>query len=100
MLGIAFMSYKTGDPRRLAHPYDPDRNIIIFSYITDLANACGGKDTKFEKFPMIYFAEPFPGSLNRTVCVSKCPVETDTKLECIPNSVVKSCKSTTKTKVD
>lgn len=45
-------------------------------------HACGGKDTKYEDFPLIYFARPFPGSLNHTVCVRSCPHETDTKVDC------------------
>lgn len=41
--------------------------------------------------PYIYFAKPMPGSLDVTTCVSECPTDYTSKLDCAVNSKVKSC---------
>lgn len=68
-----------GDPQRLGKPYDPDHL------------ACG-VDSKVQDYPFVYFATPNEKFLYRTVCVSQCPNATTEVLECMPNSVVTSCK--------
>lgn len=57
-----------------------------------LGNACG-QSAGFEGYPYIYFAKPIPGSLDKTVCVKKCPTSyLQTVVDCIPNKKVTSCK--------
>jgi hypothetical protein len=64
---------------RLATPYDPDHK------------PCGVGDR--QEYPLIYFVSPTPTTLWRTVCVKSCPISDKSVLECFPNSVVSSCKS-------
>jgi|ETNmetMinimDraft_14_1059893.scaffolds.fasta_scaffold38868_2 hypothetical protein len=41
--------------------------------------------------PYIYFGKPMVGFLDHTTCVSKCPTDYGSKLDCAVNSKIKSC---------
>ena len=72
MFVIAGVSFKHGNPDKLAQPYDPDRNYIYYIYYI-LDRACG-VDSGVERFPYIYFANPTnPKFLYVTTCVAECP---------------------------
>ncbi|KAL4467546.1 hypothetical protein ABPG72_004614 [Tetrahymena utriculariae] len=79
---LSFIIVAIGDPHKLSNPVDPD------------GNSCGEGD--LQDYPYIYFATPSKQYLNRTVCVKECKFYTvqpqlKDKLDCFPNSVVKSC---------
>ena len=69
MWWVSVFAVKNGDPRRIAIPYDPDRNIYQNYYID---RACG-VDAGVEDYPYIYFANPSPNYLYVTTCVKSCP---------------------------
>lgn len=73
-------AFTKGDPSRLIQPFDPDHT------------PCG--KGKAKDYPFIYFADPLGKHMFRdTVCVKECPRdEKNLELDCLVNSVVKSCK--------
>ncbi|KAL4428896.1 hypothetical protein ABPG74_001383 [Tetrahymena malaccensis] len=79
---VSFIIVMVGDPHKLSNPVDPN------------GNPCGQGD--LQDYPYIYFVTPSKQYLNRTVCVKECKVYTvqpqlNDKLDCYPNSIVKSC---------
>jgi hypothetical protein len=52
-VGLLAFGLVSGDPRILAKPIDPDRNVL--SYSTD--NACGVDEIVLD-YPLIYFVTP------------------------------------------
>lgn len=65
MLGFAIYSWTHGNFKQLTTAYDPDRK------------GCG---IDYPTYPYIYFASPHADSLWVTVCVSKCPLASDSYL--------------------
>ena len=61
-----------------------------------LGRSCG---IDLVDYPYIYFATPWKGYFNRTICVKSCPVyhsEEERKnitLQCVPNHIVLNCSS-------
>jgi hypothetical protein len=82
MLGIATYSWVYGNFKQFTYAYDPD------------GKGCG---IDYPQYPYIYFASPHVDSLWVTVCVSACPVGSDTALKCQPNSVVTGCNAANST---
>jgi hypothetical protein len=92
MAYIAFTAYKHGNPQKLAHPFDSDSRACGLDAQKSIAN---GQVTDMREYPFIYFAQPWIGGLNHTVCVKTCPVATDTAVECVVNSQVATCSGAT-----
>jgi len=76
ILVFGIYAWTAGNFKKLTTAYDPD------------GKGCG---LDYPNYPYIYFASPHADSLWVTVCVSKCPIQTDTVLACQPNSLVKTC---------
>ncbi|CAD8177642.1 unnamed protein product [Paramecium pentaurelia] len=75
---ISIYALLNGNPNKLGVPYDPDHS------------SCG---FDLEQYKYIYFTTPSNNFLYRTVCLSECPnTQQITKLQCSPNSIVKSCQ--------
>ncbi|CAD8168394.1 unnamed protein product [Paramecium octaurelia] len=75
---VSIYALLNGNPNKLGLPFDPDHS------------SCG---FDLEQYKYVYFTTPSNNFLYRTVCLSECPnKQYITKLQCSPNSIVKSCQ--------
>lgn len=68
MFALGIYGFTKGSPSKLMVPYDSN------------GKGCG-LDAPLQDYPYIYFANPIPGHLNFTLCLSKCPNYNDTQAD-------------------
>ena len=83
LLGITIWGLKTGNPELIGRGYDADGNI------------CGYSEG-YENYPLLYLAQPFKDTLNKSLCVSECPATPEgghfpNPIKCKRNSYYPTC---------
>ena len=74
-VGVGVYGLVKGDLSNIAQPFDIDKN------------ACGKGSAA--NFPLLYFNEPDKTFTKSTICVSKCPEEASSPINCLPNTAFK-----------
>jgi len=70
-----------GNPESLGRGYDYDGRLC-------------GIDSAVADYGYLYFAIPYSGYLNRTVCVKSCPTTNSSSISCIPTTQNTNCNPT------
>ena len=73
-----FYSFILEKEKNIFKPEDPD------------GHKCGSDDAA--DYPYIYFPAPFTETITSAVCVKSCPDSSEYKLDCLVNSLIKSCE--------
>lgn len=78
-LGAGLFGYVKGDPAVLLYPFD------------SAGRQCGRPDSETADFPYLYWPFPMPHSIDRRVCVKRCPETYTATVDCYRQNSTSDC---------